>query len=217
MMDSFSEIFAHLRQGRMLILVDEEDRENEGDLLLPAEFAQADKINFMMRKAGGMLCLALTSEQVDRLGLPLMVPEHLNQSKTKTAFTVSIEAAQGVTSGVSASDRAHTILKASSPQARPEDVISPGHIFPLRAAARGLKERSGHTEAGVELCRLAGLNPAAVICEVLTESGEMARGKELLSFAHENDLPLVHVSDLKKYINKVQINLCNVDTASALK
>ena len=216
MLDSFSEIFANLRQGRMLVLVDEEDRENEGDLLLPAEFAEADKINFMMRKAGGLLCLALTSEQVDRLGLPLMVPENKNQSKTRTAFTVSIEAAQGVTSGVSAKDRAHTIRVASSSQAQPKDVISPGHIFPLRAASRGLQDRCGHTEAGIELCRLAGLTPAAVICEVLTDSGEMARGEELQRFARENDLPIVYVAELKKYL-KCQLTAPSVDSVAALK
>lgn len=185
---------AALKRGEMVILVDSEDRENEGDLVLAAEFATPEKINFFIRQACGLVCLALEPAQVERLGLPLMVPE--NESPRKTAFTVSIEAASGVSTGISAADRAHTILVASDPSSTRKDVVAPGHIFPLRAAEGGVLERQGHTEGSIELCRLAGLRPAAVICEIINEDGSMARKPDLDRFAKAHRIPIVTIEDL---------------------
>jgi 3,4-dihydroxy 2-butanone 4-phosphate synthase/GTP cyclohydrolase II len=183
-----------LQRGEFVILVDSEDRENEGDLVLAAEFATADKINFLIRQACGLVCLALESEQVDRLGLPPMVAENL--SPRTTAFTVSIEAAQGVTTGISAQDRAHTIRVAADPRSGRTDVVAPGHIFPLRAVPGGVLQRAGHTEGSIELCKLAGLNGAAVICEIVNEDGTMARRPDLEQFAKKFKIPIVAIEDL---------------------
>ena len=183
-----------LKRGEMVILVDSEDRENEGDLVLAAEFATPDKINFLIRNACGLVCLALEAEQVDRLGLPLMVPE--NESPRKTAFTVSVEAATGVSTGISAADRAHTIKVAADPSSTRKDLVAPGHIFPLRAARGGVLERDGHTEGSIELCKLAGLRPAAVICEIINEDGSMARKPDLEAFAKKHRIPMVTIEDI---------------------
>ncbi|MBS1958936.1 MAG: 3,4-dihydroxy-2-butanone-4-phosphate synthase [Bdellovibrionales bacterium] len=183
-----------LKKGEFVILVDSEDRENEGDLVLAAEFATPEKINFLIRQACGLVCLALESDQIDRLGLPLMVTD--NQSPRTTAFTVSIEAAKGVSTGISAQDRAHTILVASDPNSTRADVHAPGHVFPLRAVPGGVLERAGHTEGSIELCKLAGLRPSAVICEIINEDGTMARRPDLDRFAKKFNIPVVTIEDL---------------------
>ena len=193
------ELLEELRQGRMIILVDDEDRENEGDLVLPAQFATADQINFMAKEARGLICLALDGEQVDRLGLKPMVDAETNRTPNKTAFTVSIEAAHGVSTGISAADRAHTIRVASHPEARREDIRSPGHVFPLRAQKGGVLRRAGHTEGSVDLMRLSGLWPAAVICEIMNPDGSMSRVPELIHFAHQHRLKIGSIADLIAY------------------
>src|SRR3989442_1350873 len=186
-----------LRRGRMVILVDDADRENEGDLVLAAQFVTPEAINFMAKNARGLICLSLTEEQVKRLGLSMMVSE--NQSTYTTAFTVSIEAAKGVTTGISAHDRATTIRAAIDPEAKPEDVVRPGHVFPLRARKGGVLVRAGQTEGSVDLCRLAGLIPAGVICEVMNDDGTMARMPDLTRFAREHGLHILSVADVIQY------------------
>jgi 3,4-dihydroxy 2-butanone 4-phosphate synthase/GTP cyclohydrolase II len=190
---------AHIRRGRMIILVDDEDRENEGDLCIAAEKVTPAAVNFMAKHGRGLVCLALTEERVRQLGLPLMVPEQANTSNFGTAFTVSIEAAQGVTTGISARDRAHTVLTAVKDDARPEDLARPGHVFPLRARPGGVLVRAGQTEGSVDLARLAGLKPAAVICEVMNDDGSMARRGDLERLARQFDLPIVSIADLIAY------------------
>src|SRR5207302_1735392 len=186
-----------LRRGRMVILVDDAERENEGDLVLAAQFVTPEAINFMAKHARGLVCLSLTEEQVRRLGLTMMVSE--NQSTYATAFTVSIEAARGVTTGISAADRATTIRAAIDPEARPEDVVRPGHVFPLRARKGGVLVRAGQTEGSVDLARLAGLNPAGVICEVMNDDGTMARMPDLEKFAERHGLVILSVGDVIHY------------------
>lgn len=198
-MNSIHELIEELKQGRMVVLVDDEDRENEGDLVLPADFATPSAINFMATQARGLICLSLTSTQIDKLKLPQMVREDMNYSPNKTAFTVSIEAATGVSTGISAADRAHTIRVASNPLAQAQDVTSPGHIFPIRAQMGGVLKRAGHTEGSVDLCVQAGLNPAAVICEVMNEDGTMARLPQLVEFAKKHGLKIGSIVDLIKY------------------
>jgi 3,4-dihydroxy 2-butanone 4-phosphate synthase/GTP cyclohydrolase II len=171
---------ADIRAGRMVILVDDEDRENEGDLCLAADKVTPQSINFMATHGRGLICLALTGEQVKRLGLPLMQLPDRAGPPLGTAFTVSIEARQGVTTGISASDRAKTILVASSPEAKPEDIVVPGHVLPLRSRTGGVLVRAGQTEGSVDLARLAGFNPAGVICEIMNDDGTMARMPDLL-------------------------------------
>jgi 3,4-dihydroxy 2-butanone 4-phosphate synthase/GTP cyclohydrolase II len=183
-----------LQKGEMVILIDSEDRENEGDLVLAAEFATADKVNFLIRKACGLVCLALEADQVDRLGLPPMVQD--NQTERKTAFTVSIEAAEGISTGISAQDRAHTIKVAANPNSTRTDIIAPGHVFPLRAAPGGVLERAGHTEGSIELCKIAGLQPAAVICEIMNEDGTMARNSDLEKFSKTYNIPIITIEEL---------------------
>ncbi len=185
------------RAGRMVILVDDEERENEGDLCLPAQFATPEAINFMAKHARGLICLSLTPEHVDRLELPLMTQGM--HSERKTAFTVSVEAKAGVSTGISAADRAHTVRTVANPSTTAADIVSPGHIFPLRAVAGGVLQRSGHTEGSVDLARLAGLNPAAVICEIMCDDGSMARRPELEHFAREHQLHLLSIADLVHY------------------
>ncbi len=186
-----------LRDGRMIILVDDEARENEGDLVFAAEFATAEKINFMATQARGLICLTLTSERVAQLELPMMTEN--NRSPHATAFTVSIEAREGVTTGISAQDRAHTVRVAVDPARGAADLVVPGHIFPLRAVEGGVLVRAGHTEGSVDLARLAGLRPAAVICEILKEDGTMARMPDLQEFARKHALEIVTIQDLIAY------------------
>ncbi|MDA8225060.1 MAG: 3,4-dihydroxy-2-butanone-4-phosphate synthase, partial [Betaproteobacteria bacterium] len=182
------DIIADIKAGKMVILVDEEDRENEGDLLMAAEFATPEAVNFMVTHARGLVCLTLTDERCRQLGLRQMVSD--NQTPHNTAFTVSIEAATGVTTGISAADRARTIQAAVARNARPSDIIQPGHIFPLRAQPGGVLIRAGHTEAGCDLAALAGLEPAAVICEIMKEDGSMARLPDLVGYAREHGLKI---------------------------
>jgi 3,4-dihydroxy 2-butanone 4-phosphate synthase / GTP cyclohydrolase II len=186
-----------IRQGRMVILVDDEDRENEGDLCLAAERATPEAINFMARHARGLICLSLTDETVRQLGLPMMVDR--NHSQRHTAFTVSIEAREGVSTGISAADRAHTILTAVAPGAQSADLVSPGHVFPLRARPGGVLQRTGHTEGSVDLARLSGLHPSGVICEIMRDDGTMARYPDLLAFAETHGLRVVTIADLVQY------------------
>ncbi len=191
------EIIEEMRLGRMVVLVDEEDRENEGDLVFAAEFATPDKINFMAKHGRGLICLTLTEAHCKQLELPLMVRE--NGLPLATNFTLSIEAATGVTTGISAADRARTIQVAASRHAKPADIVQPGHIFPLRAKNGGVLVRAGHTEAGCDLSLLAGLTPAAVICEILKEDGEMARLPDLILYAKEHGLKIGTIADLIEY------------------
>ena len=185
------------RSGRMFILVDDEDRENEGDLVIAAEFADAAAINFMAKYGRGLICLPLEGAQIRRLGLPPMARH--NASRHETAFTVSIEAREGITTGISAADRAHTINTAIQPACRAEDIVSPGHVFPLEAREGGVLVRAGHTEAAVDIARLAGLIPAGVICEIMKDDGEMARLPDLIPFAKEHSLHMATIADLIAY------------------
>ncbi len=191
------EIVAELRAGRMVILVDEEDRENEGDLVLAADFVTPEAINFMARYGRGLICLTLTAERCRQLNLPPMV--QANGTVHGTNFTVSIEAAEGVTTGISAADRARTVQAAVAPGARPEDLVQPGHVFPLAAQPGGVLMRAGHTEAGCDLALLAGLTPAAVICEILKDDGTMARLPDLVEFGREHGLKIGTIADLIQY------------------
>lgn len=191
------EVIEAIRQGQMVILVDDEDRENEGDLVLAAEKVTPEAINFMVKHARGLVCLSMTGEHLDRLNLPMMVNH--NRSQFETAFTVSIEAKEGVSTGISAHDRAHTIRVAIDPQSTPADVISPGHIFPLRAKEGGVLVRAGQTEGSVDLARLAGLHPSGVICEVMNDDGTMARLDDLVAFAKCHDLKIASINDLIAY------------------
>jgi 3,4-dihydroxy 2-butanone 4-phosphate synthase/GTP cyclohydrolase II len=191
---STPEIIEELRAGRMVVLVDEEDRENEGDLVMAAQFATPEAINFMARFGRGLICLTLTEARCRQLNLGLMVSA--NRSSMGTNFTVSIEAAEGVTTGISAADRAHTIRTAVRSDAAPGDIVQPGHIFPLMAQPGGVLVRAGHTEAGCDLAQLAGLEPAAVICEILKDDGTMARLPDLVEFAREHGLRIGTIADL---------------------
>ncbi len=191
------EIIEEARNGRMVVLVDHEDRENEGDVILPAQLCTPEAINFMARECRGLVCLALTETRVDELGLPLMVAT--NSSRHETAFTVSIEAREGISTGISAQDRARTVAVAIDASKGPQDLATPGHIFPLRARDGGVLIRAGHTEAAVDIARLAGLNPSGVICEVMNEDGTMARLPELVAFAERHGLKVGTISDLIAY------------------
>jgi len=188
------EIIEEARQGRMFILVDEEDRENEGDLVIPAQFATPDKVNFMARYGRGLICLTLTPERTEALGLDPMTPR--NQTRMGTAFTVSIEARDGVSTGISAHDRALTIATAIDPTKNARDIVSPGHVFPLTAREGGTLVRAGHTEASVDISRAAGLNPSAVICEIMNDDGTMARLPELIAFAQFHNLKIGAIDEL---------------------
>ena len=199
---STPEIIEELKAGRMVVLVDEEDRENEGDLVMAAEFATPDAINFMAKYGRGLVCLTLTDARCRQLGLKQMVSD--NQTPHGTAFTVSIEAAEGVTTGISAADRAVTIQAAVKKDAKPTDIIQPGHIFPLRAQPGGVLVRAGHTEAGCDLAALAGLEPASVICEILKDDGTMARLPDLIPFAQEHGLKIGAIADLIHYRNQTE-------------
>ena len=189
-----AELIEEARAGRMFMLVDDEDRENEGDLVIPAQFATADAINFMARHARGLICLALARPRVEQLGLPLMA--RANSTRHQTAFTVSIEAREGITTGISAYDRARTISVAINPDSTRDDITTPGHVFPLVAREGGTLVRAGHTEAAVDIARLAGLNPAGVICEIMNDDGSMARLPDLVPFAQHHGLKLGTIADL---------------------
>ena len=191
------EIIEEARQGRMFILVDHEDRENEGDLVIAAEFADAEAINFMATHGRGLICLPMTAERIDRLGLPMMAVN--NSSRHETAFTVSIEAREGVSTGISAGDRALTVKTAINEQNTMASLATPGHVFPLRAKRGGVLVRAGHTEAAVDISRLAGLNPAGVICEIMKEDGTMARLPDLVEFSRQHGLKIGTISDLIAY------------------
>jgi 3,4-dihydroxy 2-butanone 4-phosphate synthase/GTP cyclohydrolase II len=188
-----------IRAGRLVILVDDADRENEGDLCLAAERVTPEAINFMARFGRGLICLSLTEKQLDRLHLSMMVPDYENNSGFGTAFTVTIEAREGVTTGISAADRAKTVLTAINPEAHPNDLARPGHVFPLRARAGGVLRRAGQTEGSVDLARLAGLNPAGVICEIMNDDGTMARMPDLVEFGKLHDIKIVTIADLIQY------------------
>lgn len=188
------EIIAEMRAGRMFILVDEEDRENEGDLVLAAELVSAEAINFMVTHARGLVCLTITEARSKQLGLAQMARD--NKSPYNTAFTTSIEAAEGVTTGISAQDRARTIATAVARDAKPDDIVQPGHIFPITAKPGGVLVRAGHTEASCDLAQMAGLEPSSVICEILKEDGSMARLPDLIEFAREHNLKIGTIADL---------------------
>jgi len=190
-------VIEDIRSGKMIILVDDEDRENEGDLCMVAQMVTPEAVNFMARHGRGLICLTLTPEQIDKLRLPMMVRD--NQSPFGTAFTVSIEARTGVTTGISAADRARTIQEAARLDVKPEDIVSPGHIFPLRARRGGVLVRTGQTEGSVDLARLAGLRPSGVICEIMKEDGTMARMPDLAVFAKEHNLKITTIKDLIAY------------------
>ncbi len=201
-LSSIEELIADARAGRMFILVDDEDRENEGDLVIPAQFATPEVVNFMARHARGLICLALARPRVEQLGLALMSSS--NRSRLQTAFTVSIEAREGVTTGISAADRAHTIAVAINPEKGREDIVSPGHVFPLMAREGGALVRAGHTEAAVDIARLAGLNPSGVICEIMNDDGTMARLPDLVAFAQRHNLKLGTIADLIAYRRRTE-------------
>jgi 3,4-dihydroxy 2-butanone 4-phosphate synthase/GTP cyclohydrolase II len=194
---STEEIITELRAGKMVVLVDEEDRENEGDLVLAADHVTAEAVNFMAKHGRGLICLTLTRERCQQLNLPLMVRD--NGTSMGTNFTVSIEAASGVTTGISAADRALTIKSAVAPNAKPSDLVQPGHIFPLMAQPGGVLIRSGHTEAGCDLAAMAGCSPTSVICEIMKDDGSMARLPDLLEFAKEHQLKIGSIADLIQY------------------
>lgn len=196
-LNSTEEILADLKAGKMVIIMDDEDRENEGDLVMAAEKVSPEAINFMAKFGRGLICLTLTEERTRQLRLPLMVSD--NQTPYSTNFTVSIEAAEGVTTGISAADRALTIQKAVAATAKPEDLVQPGHIFPLKAQAGGVLTRAGHTEAGCDLAQLAGMSPTAVIVEILNDDGSMARRPDLEKFAETHQLKIGTIADLISY------------------
>jgi 3,4-dihydroxy 2-butanone 4-phosphate synthase/GTP cyclohydrolase II len=201
MMNQLEEALEDIRQGRMVILVDDEDRENEGDLTMAAEKVTPEAINFMAKYGRGLICLSLTDEKLNELRIPMMVSD--NTSRFQTAFTVSVDARKGVTTGISAADRATTVLTAIDDRTQPEDLVSPGHIFPLKAQQGGVLVRTGQTEGSVDLARLAGMRPAGVICEVMNEDGTMARMPDLERFSEQHGLRIVTIADLIKYrLNK---------------
>jgi 3,4-dihydroxy 2-butanone 4-phosphate synthase/GTP cyclohydrolase II len=194
---TIDEAIEEIRHGRMVVVCDDEDRENEGDLVLAAQFATPEAINFMAKEGRGWICLALTPDRCDELGLDLMTAK--NESPLQTPFTITIEAREGVTTGVSAHDRAHTMQVAIDPRTRPTDLLQPGHVNPLKAKPGGVLERTGHTEASVDLARLAGLNPSGVICEVMNDDGSMARVPDLVEYTERHGLKMVTIKDLIAY------------------
>lgn len=201
-LSSIEEVIEEAKQGRIFILVDDENRENEGDLCVPAEMATSDVINFMAKYARGLICLAMERSRVEQLGLSLMTRR--NEGRHETAFTVSIEAREGVTTGISAHDRAHTISVATNVDKGQDDIVTPGHVFPLVARDGGSLVRAGHTEAVVDIARLAGLTPAGVICEIMNDDGTMARLPDLISFAQQHDLKVATIADLISYRRRTE-------------
>ncbi len=196
------EAIEEIRAGRMVVVVDDPDRENEGDLVVAAEFATDEAVNFMATHARGLICLCLTGDRCEELGLPMMTQR--NEARLGTAFTVSVEAREGVTTGISAADRAHTIAVAIDPASTPHDLVQPGHIFPLRARDGGVLVRAGQTEAAVDLARLAGLNPAGVVCEIMNEDGTMARVPDLVPYCELHGLKMITVADLIEYRRRME-------------
>lgn len=201
---SIEQAIADIREGKFIIIVDDEGRENEGDLAIGAQFVTPDAVNFMTRHGRGLVCVAMTADRLDALRLPLMVPEHENSSGFGTAFTVSVEAAAGVTTGISAHDRARTIQVLADPHTTLDDLARPGHIFPLRANPEGVLARAGQTEASVDLARLAGMEPAAAICEIMADDGTMARMPDLERFAETHNIGIVAIADLIAYRQRLK-------------
>jgi len=211
-LSSTDELIEEARNGRPFVLVDDEDRENEGDLVIPAQFATPDVINFMARYCRGLICLAMTRHRVEQLGLPLM--SQANGSRHQTAFTVSIEAKTGITTGISAHDRAHTVAVAINPENGRDEIVSPGHIFPLVAREGGALVRAGHTEAAVDIARLAGVTPAGVICEIMNDDGTMARLPQLVAFAQHHNLKLGTIADLIAYRRRTERLVKRIEEAT---
>ncbi len=211
-MSALSEALTALQKGGFVILVDDEERENEGDLVVAAQFATPEAVNFMAMRGRGLICLALTGALVDRFNLPQMAARNLG--RRATAFTVSIEAREGVTTGISAHDRALTIQVAASPEADPQDIVSPGHVFPLRAEEGGVLVRNGHTEGAVDLMRLAGLEPAAAICEIMRDDGRMARRNDLEQLACAHGLPVLTIQDIAEHRAKTEVLVEEVASAA---
>jgi 3,4-dihydroxy 2-butanone 4-phosphate synthase/GTP cyclohydrolase II len=207
---------ADIRAGKMVILVDDEDRENEGDLTMAAQFVTPEAINFMATHGRGLICLTLTEEAITRLDLPMMAAPGRSGPSLGTAFTVSVEARTGVTTGISAADRAHTIRVAANPDCRPEELVTPGHVFPLRARTGGVLVRTGQTEGSVDLARLAGLNPGGVICEIMKEDGSMARMPDLEVFGKKHGLRIVTIADLIQYRLQTERLVRRVQTGSIM-
>ena len=201
-LSSIEEVIEEAKQGRIFILVDDENRENEGDLCIPAQMASPEVINFMAMHARGLICLAMQKSRVEQLGLSLM--SRRNEGRHETAFTVSIEAREGVTTGISAHDRAHTISVATDENRGRDDIVTPGHVFPLVARDGGSLVRAGHTEAVVDIARLAGLTPAGVICEIMNDDGTMARLPDLVTFAQQHNLKVATIADLISYRRRTE-------------
>src|SRR5215471_7435810 len=194
---TIEEAVEDIRNGKMVVVVDDPERENEGDLVIAAQFATPEAVNFMATHARGLICLCLTEERCEQLGLPQMTQR--NEARLGTAFTVSVEAREGVTTGISAADRSHTIQVAINASSTPHDLVQPGHVFPLRAKPGGVLERMGQTEAAVDLARLAGLNPSGVVCEIMNDDGTMARVDDLVPYCERHGLKMVTVADLVEY------------------
>ncbi len=209
-----SSIIQDAKKGKMFILVDDKNRENEGDLVIPASKCNAKSINFMAKHGRGLICLALSQKQIDTLNLPLMSP--INKSRMQTAFTVSIEAKKGITTGISAQDRAKTIKTAINPNVKKNDIVSPGHVFPLAARTGGVLERAGHTEASVDISKLSDLNPSSVICEVMNEDGRMARLNDLFKFSKKHKIKLASIEDLISYRLKYEKLISKIETKTLL-
>jgi len=207
---NISSIIQDAKKGKMFILVDDKNRENEGDLIIPGSKCNSKNINFMAKHGRGLICLALTKKQIDNLKLPLMSPN--NKSRMQTAFTISIEAKKGITTGISAQDRAKTIKIAINPKVRKSDIVSPGHVFPLVAKNGGVLERAGHTEASVDISKLSKLNPSSVICEVMNEDGRMARLKDLYKFSKKHKIKLASIEDLISYRLKYEKLVIKLNT-----
>lgn len=199
---STEEILKDFQQGKFVILIDDEDRENEGDLIIAAEFVKPEHVNFMAVHGRGLICLAMTSQQINQLKLPMMISREHSLARMETAFTYSIEASSGVTTGISAADRSHTIFTAIQKNAQPADVVCPGHVFPLKANDNGVLGRMGHTEAAVDLAKLSHLNPAAVICEIINLDGTMSRVKDLIPFARQHQIKMGTIQNLIEYRKK---------------
>lgn len=214
--EKFESALRDLKKGKMIILTDHPDRENEGDIIFAAENVTPDKINFMLQHCSGIICLVMARSQIKQLQLPLMIPQEENTSTNHTAFTVSIEARKGITTGVSALDRTRTIQAATSLNAKPEDLVRPGHIFPLYAKDGGVLERPGHTEGSIDLMKLARLRPAAVICELMNPNGTMMRGEELKKFARKNKLSMLSIQDILDYRLNHEPESLIADTTSSI-
>ena len=200
---NISEIIEDIKSGKMVIIVDDESRENEGDLICAADLITPEIINFMASKGKGLICLPMSKDLCEKYDLKMMTNN--NRAANKTAFTVSIEAAEGITTGISAADRAHTIKTAVNKNSKPSDIVQPGHIFPLKAMKGGVLSRAGHTEAACDLAKIAGLQPAGVICEIMNDDGTMARRDDLIKFGQENDIKVGTIADLIDYLSLIHI------------